>query len=219
MRTLQTLTGTARYASINAHKGMEQSRRDDLQAVAHMLIYFLRGSLPWSGLEAKTQEEKYRKIREVKEKFPIDELCEGHPKEFAKFLKDARSLTYTGRPDYLGLRKMFADLRAEIGPESDSGFEFLKGRDTGELEPVQVDDQIQQPDDKAGAQTGSASHGMAVMFAFTFCHTDSDHKRHNFASLPFFLSDLLGATVGTVISPSDCRRFAGQETPCPFLAS
>lgn len=157
MRTLQTLTGTARYASINAHKGMEQSRRDDLQAVAHMLIYFLRGSLPWSGLDAKTQEEKYRKIREVKEQFPIDQLCEGQPKEFGKFLKDARSLTYTGRPDYLGLRKMFADLRAEIGPKSDSGFEFLAGRDVGELEPVQVDDEIQQPDDKAGAQTGSAN--------------------------------------------------------------
>ena len=52
---------------------------------------------------------------------------------------------------------------------------------------------------------------MAVMFAFTFCHTASDHKHHNFASLPFFLSDLLGATVGTVISPSDCRRFAKQD--------
>lgn len=59
---------------------------------------------------------------------------------------------------------------------------------------------------------GIKGHGMAVMFAFTFCHTASDHKHHNFASLPFFLSDLLGATVGTVISPSDCRRFAKQDS-------
>lgn len=157
MRTLQTLTGTARYASINAHKGMEQSRRDDLQAVAHMLLYLLRGSLPWSGLEAKTQEEKYRKIRECKETYPMDQLCEGHPQEFGKFLKEARALAYTARPDYLGWRKMFANLRAEIGPQSDSDFEFLKGRETGTLDPIQVYDSLEQPDDKEDAKKPESS--------------------------------------------------------------
>merc|ERR1719476_505384 len=74
-RTKLSLTGTARYASINAHKGLEQSRRDDLEAIGHMLIYFVRGALPWSGLEAKTQEEKYRKIREKKQSTPLEDLC------------------------------------------------------------------------------------------------------------------------------------------------
>ncbi|CAJ1453831.1 unnamed protein product [Effrenium voratum] len=148
MRTLQSLTGTARYASINAHKGMEQSRRDDLEAVGHMLFYFLRGSLPWSGLEAKSQEEKYRRIREVKETYPINQLCEGHPSHFAKYLEQARALKYTERPDYVAFRKMFAGLRAEIGPSSDHDFEFLRGKDTGPLEPLQIDDTIEQPDDK-----------------------------------------------------------------------
>merc|ERR1712039_922422 len=94
MRTKLSLTGTARYASINAHKGLEQSRRDDLEAIGHMLIYFVRGALPWSGLEAKTQEEKYRKIREKKEVTPLEELCEGYPSAFKKYLSIARELDF-----------------------------------------------------------------------------------------------------------------------------
>ncbi|CAE7766646.1 CKL7 [Symbiodinium microadriaticum] len=148
---------------------MEQSRRDDLEAVGHMIFYFLRGSLPWSGLEAKSQEEKYRKIREVKETFPIEQLCEGHPQHFAKYLEQARNLKYTERPDYAGMRKMFASLRAEIGPSEDHDFEFLRGKDTGPLEPLQIDDSIEQPDDKvqkaASGQSVFHLHGFTGPFA------------------------------------------------------
>merc|ERR1712178_475139 len=100
MKQKLSLTGTARYASINAHKGVEQSRRDDLEAIGHMFLYFLRGALPWSGLDAKTQEEKYRKIMEKKETTPLSELCKQFHKQFEEYLNYARNLGFTERPDY-----------------------------------------------------------------------------------------------------------------------
>lgn len=70
----KSLTGTARYASINTHVGIEQSRRDDLECLGFVLIYLLKGGLPWQGVKAKTRNAKYEIIREMKERTPIQEL-------------------------------------------------------------------------------------------------------------------------------------------------
>lgn len=106
------LTGTARYASINALKGvgkkiriyLEQSRRDDLEAIGYVLMYFLRGSLPWQGLKVDKKEDRYKKIYEKKKSTTPEELCKGYAKEFCEYVHYTRNLAFEQEPDYNYLR-------------------------------------------------------------------------------------------------------------------
>jgi len=82
----RSLTGTPRYASVNNHLGIEQSRRDDLESIGYVLVYFLKGSLPWQGLKAKNAQKKYRLILEKKQQISIAQLCQGCPSQFAEYL-------------------------------------------------------------------------------------------------------------------------------------
>jgi len=112
----KNLTGTARYASLSTHKGIgktlglriiEQSRRDDLECIGHVLLYFLRGSLPWQGLPGKTKSEKYNAIKKKKLETPLTELCKGHPAEFKDYMEYCRSIGFTDDPDYEYLIGLF----------------------------------------------------------------------------------------------------------------
>lgn len=140
--------GTACYVSINTHKGLEQSRRDDLEAIGHMLMYFLRGSLPWSGLQGINMEEKYKRIRKTKELVSLEDLCGGFPDAFHVFLRAARDMKFKERPHYVALRRLFVDLRAQEDPPlEDHDLQWLQGQDLGVLVPLTPRVPVHQPDD------------------------------------------------------------------------
>ncbi|XP_074569735.1 casein kinase 1-like protein 2 [Curcuma longa] len=123
-RENKNLTGTARYASVNTHLGIEQSRRDDLESLGYVLMYFLRGSLPWQGLKAGTKKQKYEKISEKKVATSIETLCRGYPSEFASYFHYCRSLRFEDKPDYAYLKRLFRDLFIREGFQFDYVFDW-----------------------------------------------------------------------------------------------
>jgi hypothetical protein len=119
MTQKKKLTGTARYASINALKGLEQSRRDDLEAVGYVLVYFLQGKLPWQGLPVKPKEDRYAKIMEKKRDTTPEDLCKGLPKEFQTYVEYTRNLGYEDDPDYEMLKNLFKSIMERENYEMD----------------------------------------------------------------------------------------------------
>nr|VDC86694.1 unnamed protein product [Brassica rapa] len=123
-RENKNLTGTARYASMNTHLGIEQSRRDDLESLGYILMYFLKGSLPWQGLKAGTKKQKYERISEKKVSTSIESLCRGYPSELASYFHYCRSLRFDDKPDYNYLKRIFRDLFVREGFQLDYVFDW-----------------------------------------------------------------------------------------------
>jgi serine/threonine protein kinase len=102
--------GTARYASIAAHKGHEHSRKDDLESIGYLLVYLYRGKLPWQNLKHKDKKKRYNMIMGKKLSISEEELCEQLPREFLVYFKHVKTLDFDERPRYQALINMFKKL-------------------------------------------------------------------------------------------------------------
>lgn len=122
------LVGTARYASLNTHKGVEQGRRDDLESVGYILIYLIKGILPWQGLKVKSNEDHYTKIFDKKQEVRIRDLCSNLPLQFSAYIDYCRKLGYSEEPNYDYLIKLFSAVLEEkykiVNIEND--YEWIK---------------------------------------------------------------------------------------------
>lgn len=120
----RSLTGTARYASINSHMGHEQSRRDDLEAIMYLIIYLFAGELPWQGIQCNNKLEKYRLIMDRKLNTTPEVLCRNLPLEIPQMLAYCRGLRFEDNPDYSFLKGMILKAAERIKVEFDWKFEW-----------------------------------------------------------------------------------------------
>lgn len=158
----KNLTGTARYASVNTHVGVEQSRRDDLEAIGYVLMYFNRGSLPWQGLQAAGKDQKYEKIKEKKMRTPAEVLCKHFPNEFVSYFNYCRSLHFEDRPDYAYLRRLLKDVLYREGYRNDFTFDWVmlnqKSQDALQKSPYQSKEELGRRNHQDVAVNNTASN-------------------------------------------------------------
>lgn len=128
----QSLSGTARYMSINAHCRHSQSRRDDLEAMGHVFMYFLRGNLPWQGVKATQNDQRYEMMCEKKQATRIEDLCKDYPGEFAEYLKYTRELPFDGDPDYDYLQGLCSQVLSGLGELDDGQYDWLMPKGTAQ---------------------------------------------------------------------------------------
>ena len=120
----QTYINVCSFKTNNIFAGIEQSRRDDMESLGYVLMYFNRGSLPWQGLKAATKKQKYEKISEKKMSTPVEVLCKGFPAEFAMYLNYCRGLRFEEGPDYMYLRQLFRILFRTLNHQYDYTFDW-----------------------------------------------------------------------------------------------
>ena len=92
--------GTLKYSLLNTINYRRQSRRDDLEALIYVLIYFLKGYLPWEDHLDLSSKEEFNYFKNQKEKYSIAPLCCDIPREFGFLFENIRNLGFDSTPDY-----------------------------------------------------------------------------------------------------------------------
>jgi len=124
-------------ASVSNHLNKEQSRRDDLEAIGYVLMYFLKGSLPWQGLKIDRREDRYKKICDKKKSTSADELCAGFPPEFKTYINYTRNMGFDAEPDYEYLRKLFQKVMESYNYKHDYEYDWIS-KDQKSTVPISV---------------------------------------------------------------------------------
>ena len=119
------ITGTPRYCSINGLRGAEQSRRDDLESLFYVIIYFFRGNLPWQNLKIKSRQERFNQINYLKKNISYKILCKNLPQELYNFGTYIKRLKFEEDPDYNFLRNCFYSILKNINEKNDNKFSWL----------------------------------------------------------------------------------------------
>ena len=122
------IIGTPRYCSYNALRGAEQSRRDDLESLFYVILYFFRGSVPWQNLKIKSRNERFKRINEIKKKINYKILCKDLPEEFLDFANYIKHLNFEEEPNYKYMQKLFYLILLKIKEENDDKFSWIKSK-------------------------------------------------------------------------------------------
>ena len=141
------LTGTVRFASANALRGGEQSRRDDIESIGYMMVYFMKKRLPWQGVTGTRKMERYLKIYKMKKNTSPEELCKGLPEEMTDYIRYAKQLEFEQEPNYNYLRKCFSKILKRIHTTNDQlVFSWIKLKDIKNLKkPVNPSSRKESP--------------------------------------------------------------------------
>jgi serine/threonine protein kinase len=117
--------GTPRYMSIRTHQFRQQSRRDDLESLGYLLLYFLKkGNLPWQGITATDVKSMIYRIWDKKETIPLEKLFKDCPQQFVTYMSYTRNLNFTEKPDYNYLRGLFDEILTSIHEVDDGIFDW-----------------------------------------------------------------------------------------------
>ena len=125
------ITGTPRFCSINAMRGIEQSRRDDLESLSYLILYFIKGSLPWQGLKIQSRSQRFKEITRLKKNLKIENNDENIPPEIVLFFKYTRKLGFTENPKYEYMRKLFISVLNKYGFINDQKFSWISDTNEG----------------------------------------------------------------------------------------